>query len=133
VLDCPGCGPLNEVPQPARAANRKINSKIHSALRDLPLEKPRKNSGIGETSARMSPDGATINCPLLVALMVNFVLSGALPESVDGAKLQPHPLGSPEQAKDNEALNPFSGATETVKDPGVPCVIVRAPLERLSP
>jgi hypothetical protein len=52
--------------------------------------------------------------------MVIFVLSGALPDSVEGAKLQAHPLGSPEQAKDNEALNPFSGATETVKDPGVP-------------
>jgi hypothetical protein len=94
---------------------------------------PRKNNGIGETSARMSPDGAAINWPLLIALMVIFVLSGALPESEDGAKLQPHPLGSPEQAKDNEALNPFSGATETVKDPAVPCVIVKVPLERVSP
>ena len=81
----------------------------------------------------MSPDGEAINWLLLVALMVIFVLSGALPESVEGAKLQPHPLGSPEQAKDNEALNPFSGATETVKDPGVPCVMVRVLLERVSP
>ncbi len=63
--------------------------------------------------------GEAINRLLLVALTVNWVLSGALPESVEGAKLQPHPLGSPEQAKDNDALNPFSGATETVKDPDV--------------
>jgi hypothetical protein len=65
--------------------------------------------------------------------MVNFVLSGALPDSVEGAKLHPHPLGSPEQAKDKEALNPFSGATETIKDPGAPCVMVRVLLESVSP
>ena len=77
--------------------------------------------------------GSGLNWLLLVALMVIFVLSGALPESVEGAKLQPQALGSPEQAKDNEALNPFSGATETVKDPGVPCVMLRVLLERVSP
>ena len=114
-----------------QAGNR--TQQIHSALRDLLSERPKKNNGIGDTSARISPDGEAINWPLLVALMVNFVLSGALPESVGGAKLQPHPLGRPEQAKDNEALNPFSGATETVKDPGVPCVMVRVLLERVSP
>jgi hypothetical protein len=65
--------------------------------------------------------------------MVNFVLSGAFPESVGGAKLQPHPLGRPEQAKDNEALNPFSGATETVNVPGVPCVMVSVLLDSVSP
>jgi hypothetical protein len=65
--------------------------------------------------------------------MVIFVLSGALADSVGGAKLQPQPLGSPEQAKDNKALNPFSGATETVKDPDVPCVMLRVLLERVSP
>jgi hypothetical protein len=74
-----------------------------------------------------------INWLLLVAPMVIFVLSGVLPDSVEGAKLQAHPLGSPEQAKDNEALNPFSGATETVKDPGVPCAMFRVLLERVSP
>jgi hypothetical protein len=120
VLDCPGCGSLNEVPQPAKVASRKIESRIHSALRERPLERPTRNSGIGETSARRSPVGEVINRLLLVALMVNFVLSDALADSVEGAKVQPQPLGSPEQANDNEALNPFSGATETVKDPGVP-------------
>jgi hypothetical protein len=132
VPDCPGCASLNEVPHPVKVITHR-KSNIHSALRDLLPEKPKKNNGIGETSARMSPDGEAINWPLLVALMVNFVLSGALPESVGGAKLQLHPLGRPEQAKDNEALNPFWGATETVKDPGVLCVMVSVLLERVSP
>jgi hypothetical protein len=131
VPDWLGCVPLNEVPQPVRAITHR-KSNIHSALRDRLPEKPRNNNGIGDTSASMSPDGEAINRPLVVVLMVNFVLSGAPPESVGGAKLQAHPLGSPEQAKDNEALNPFSGATETVKDPGVPCVMLRALLERVS-
>ena len=65
--------------------------------------------------------------------MVILVLWGALPDSVEGAKLQPHPLGRPEQAKDSEALKPFSGATETVKDPGVPCAMLSVLLERVSP
>jgi hypothetical protein len=96
-------------------------------------ENPRKNNGIGETSARTNPEGETIDWPLLVALMVIVVLSGALPDSVGGAKVQLHPLGRPEQAKDREPLNPFSGATETVKDPGVPCAMVRVLLESVSP
>lgn len=132
VLDCP-CGELlNEVPQPARVITQ-TKSNIHRAARDLFPGNPKKNNGIGETSASMSPDGEAVNWPLLVALMVSFVLSGALPESVEGANVQPHPLGRPEQAKDNEALNPFSGATETVRDPDVPCVMFSALLESVSP
>jgi len=69
----------------------------------------------------------------LVAFTVIFVLCGALPDSVEGAKLQPHPLGRPEQAKDSEALNPFSGATETIKDPDMPRDMVRVLLESASP
>jgi hypothetical protein len=132
VLDCP-CGELlNDAPQPVRIVRHK-RSKNHRALRDLFPEKPKKNNGIGETSARISPEGEAINWPLLFMLMVIVVLSGALPDSVGGAKVQPHPLGRPEQAKDNEALNPLSGATETVKDPGTPCVMVRVLLESVSP
>ena len=130
MLDC-CCGELlNEVPQPARASRQ---TKRDIILRDLFPGNPKKNNGIGETTARISPDGEPIHWLLLVALMVIFVFSGALPDSVDGAKLQPHPLGRPEHAKDNEALNPFSGATETVKDPGVPCVMARVLLESVSP
>jgi hypothetical protein len=81
----------------------------------------------------MKPEGEFAHWLLLVVLMVICVLSGALPDSVEGAKLHPHPLGRPEHAKDNDALNPFSGAIETIKDPGVPCVIVRVLLERVSP
>jgi hypothetical protein len=110
-----------------------MKSRIHSALRDLVREKPTNSHGIGETSAKRSPVGEAINWLLLVALMVNLVLSGALPDSVEGVKLQPHPLGSPEQAKDKEAPNPFSGAIETVRDSGVPCVMLRVLLERVSP
>ena len=131
MLDC--CGELlNVAPQPVRVITQ-AKSNIHSALRDLLPEKPKKNNGIGETSARTSPEGEGVHWPLLVALMVIVVLSGALPDSVEGAKVQPHPLGRPEQAKDNEALNPFSGATETVKVPGVPCVMVSVLLESVSP
>jgi hypothetical protein len=130
VLDCP-CGELlDEVPQPARAI-RQTKSDI--ILRDLFPGKPKKNKGIGETIARISPDGEFARWLLLVALMVIFVLSAALPDSVEGAKLQPQPPGRPEQAKDNEALNPFCGATETIKDPGVLCVMARVLLERVSP
>jgi hypothetical protein len=90
-------------------------------------------SGIGEESARSNPVDCGINWLLLVALIVIFVLSGALPESVEGAKLQPHPLGRPAQANEREALNPFSGATATINDPVVPCAIVTVLLESVSP
>lgn len=66
-------------------------------------------------------------------LTVIVVLCGAPPDTVAGAKLQPHPLGKPEQANESAALNPFSGATFTVKDPGVLCATVRVPLDKVSP
>jgi hypothetical protein len=61
------------------------------------------------------------------------VLSGALPESVAGANVQPHPLGRPEQANDSEALNPFSGAIATVKVPAVAWEMLRVLLDKVSP
>jgi hypothetical protein len=61
------------------------------------------------------------------------VLCGALPDRVAGAKLHPHPPGKPEQANDSAALNPFSGATFTVRDPGVLCVTVRVLLDKVNP
>jgi hypothetical protein len=132
VLDC-RCGELlNEVPQPVRAITQAKKDNHSCALRELFPEKPQKNNGIGEASARSNP-GEVRNSLLLEAPMVMFVLSGALPDSVEGANVHPHPLGSPEQANDSEALNPFSGATETVKDPGALCVMVSVPLERVSP
>jgi hypothetical protein len=120
VLDCLCCGLLDDVPQPARASAKR-KSNIHRALVICQPDETRI-----EEAARPEPAPIPKAWPstrlLLVALTVIFVLCGALPDSVEGAKLQPHPLGRPEQAKDNEALNPFSGATETVKDPDVPCV-----------
>jgi hypothetical protein len=131
VLGCP-CGELlNEVPHPVTAITQ-TKSKIHRALRDLFPGRPRRSNGIGETSARSSL-GEVRNSLLLEALMVSFVLCGALPDNVEGANVHAHPLGRPEHAKDNDALNPFSGATETVSDPGVPCATVRVPLESVSP
>ena len=94
---------------------------------------PNQKRGRGETKARSNPEGATVNRLLLVALTVIVVLCVALPDSVDGEKLQPHPLGRPEQANDREALNPFSGATETFNDPFVPFDIARVALESVSP
>ena len=132
VVDCP-CGELlNEVPQPARAAT-KTNSSIHRAFLDLSPKNQKKMSGIGEERARSNPVEGGINWLLLVALIVILVLSGALPESVEGAKPQPHPLGRPEQANDSEALNPFSGATATVNDPVAPWAMASVLLESVSP
>ena len=68
---------------------------------------------------------------LLVVLTDMVVLCGALPDTVAGAKLQPHPVGKPEQANDSAALNPFSGVTLRVKDPGVLFAIVSVPLDRV--
>ena len=128
---CCCCEPLNDVPQPARAS-MKAKRSSHRPRRDLPGN-PNHKRGSGETKAKSNPDGVTVNRLLLVALKVIVVLCAALPDSVAGEKLQPHPLGRPEQANDREALNPFSGATETFKDPAVPCDIARVPLESVSP
>jgi hypothetical protein len=119
VVDCP-CGELlDDVPQPASTAT-KTNINNHRAFLDLPPKNPKKMSGIGEERARSNPVECGTNWLLLVALIVIVVLSGAPPESVEGAKLQPHPLGRPEQAKEREALNPFCGATATVNEPVAP-------------
>jgi hypothetical protein len=119
---------LEDVPQPVRASAKR-KSKV---LRDLPAS-PNQNRGSGETRASTNPDGVGIHQLLLVALTVIFVLCGAPPDTVAGAKLQPQPLGNPEHANDSEALNPFCGATETVNEPDVPCDIARVLLERVSP
>ena len=131
MLDCDCCcALLDEVPQPAKAIRKKNN--IHRAFRDLPAE-PNQNRGSGETRAKTNPEGVGINQLPLVALTVIFVLCGAPPDSVAGAKLQPQPFGRPEQANESEALNPFCGATETVNEPDVLCDIARVLLESVSP
>jgi hypothetical protein len=118
-------------PQPA-SVSTEAKSKNQRVLKDLPAS-PSQNRGSGETSARINPVGAGPRRAALVVLMVNVVLSGPLPDNVAGAKLQPHPLGRPEQANDSEALNPFSGATATFSVPAVPCVIDKVPLDNVSP
>ena len=70
---------------------------------------------------------------LLVALTVTVVVSGVVPDKVEGAKLQPKPLGNPVHANEREASNPFSGATETVKVPGADCEMLSVPLESVRP
>jgi hypothetical protein len=131
VPDCDGCELLNDVPQPV-SASAKIKSNIHLARRDLPAI-PNQNRGSGDTRATSNPEGADINRPLVVAFTVIFVLFGALPETVEGAKLQPQPLGNPEQANERGALNPFSGVIETIKDPDIPSDMLRLLLESVSP
>ena len=128
---CDGCELLNDVPQPV-SVSTKTKSNIHLALRNLPAI-PNQNRGRGDTRATSNPEGADINRPLVVALTVIFVLFGAFPDSVEGAKLQPQPLGSPEQANERGALNPFSGVTETINDPDVPSDMLRLLLESVSP
>jgi hypothetical protein len=125
------CEFLNDVPQPV-SASTKTKSSIHLALRDLPPS-PNQNSGSGETRATSNPEEAGVNLPLLVGLTVIFVLCGELPDRVEGAKLQPQPLGSPVQANEREARNPFSGLTETIKDPGAAGDMLRLLLESVSP
>jgi hypothetical protein len=131
VVDCPACELVDvdvvDDPQPARLSKQK-ETKIHRARRD-----PNHNNGSGDTNARSNPEGAGINRLLLTPLTVTFVLCAALPDSVEGAKLQPHPLGRPEQANESEALNPFSGATETIRDPDVPCAKLSVLLESVRP
>jgi hypothetical protein len=126
-----GCELFDDVEQPA-SVSAKTPSNIHRALRDLP-DSPSRNSGNGETRARSNPEGPGIRRLLLVWLTVIIVLWDLFPERVEGAKLHPHPLGRPEQANDSEALNPFSGATETVNDPEAPWVTVRALAESVIP
>lgn len=129
VVDCPACEvvDVDDDPQPARLSKQK-ETTIHRALRD-----PNQNNESGETNARSNPEGVGTSRPLLTPLTVIFVLCAALPDSVEGAKLQPHPLGRPEQANESEALNPFSGATETIRDPDVPCAMLSVPLESVRP
>lgn len=123
---------MPEVPQPA-SARTKTKSNTQRALRDLP-PRPSQNSGRGEARASTNPVGAGIHLLLLlVVLTVMVVLCGALPDRVAGAKLHPHPLGKPEQANDSAALNPFSGATFTVRDPGVLCATVSVLPDNVSP
>jgi hypothetical protein len=126
-----GCELFDDVEQPASVSTKKP-SNIHRVLRDLP-DSPTRNRGNGDTKARTNPEGPGIRRLLPVWLTVMVVVWDLLPDNVDGAKLHPHPLGRPEQANDSEALNPFSGATETVKDPEAPWVTVRAPAESVSP
>ena len=122
---------LFDVEQPA-SVSTKTPSNIHRALRNLP-DSPSKNSGNGETMARTNSEGPGIRRLLLLWLTVMVVLWDLFPDSVEGAKLHPHPLGRPVQANDSEALKPFSGATETVKDPDPPWVTVRVPADSASP
>jgi hypothetical protein len=128
VLDCCPCEPFDDVAQPV-SVSRKTASSIQRTLRRW----GKKSSEIGETRARNIPDGIDSPWPLVVAPSVIFVLWGALPDNVEGAKLQLQPLGKPEQAKEREALNPFSGATETVNDPDAPCAIAREALDKVRP
>lgn len=121
---------MPEVPHPVRA-NAKTKNNPQRALRDF-SPRPSQNSGSGETRASANPVCAGIHMPL-VSLTVMVVLCGALPDRVDGAKLQPHPLGKPEQANERAALNPFCGATFTVKDPGVLCATVSVLLDSVNP
>lgn len=133
VAGCPCCEVvelellLEEPPHPVKLSrHRAINA--HRVL----LFHPNGNSERGETSARIIPDGANNPWLLFIALTVIVVLCAALPDKVDGEKLQLHPFGRPVHAKDREALNPFSGVTDTFRDPDVPCATERVLLESAS-
>jgi len=128
-VDCDGVVVPDDPPQPL-SERAKAESKMQRAARDLP-DNPSKNTGA--TKARSKPEGARMSWLLLVALTVIVVVSGVVPDNVDGAKLQPKPLGSPVQANDSEASNPFSGVTETVKDPGADWEMLSVPPESVRP
>ena len=114
------------------SARAKAKNKMQRAARDLP-DSPSKNRGKGATRARNKPEGAGMIWPLLVVFTVIVVVSGLAPDKVEGAKLQPKPLGNPVQANESEASNPFSGVTETVKDPDADCETLSVPLESVRP
>jgi hypothetical protein len=130
-LDCGGVVVPDDPPQPL--SERAIaKSKMQHAARDLP-DSASRNRGKGATMARNKPEGARMSWLLLVALTVIVVVSGVVPDNVDGAKLQLKPVGNPVQANETEAANPFSGVTETVKDPGADCEMLSVPLESVKP
>jgi hypothetical protein len=104
---------------------------MQRAARDLP-DSPSRKRGKGATRARNKPEGARMRL-LLAALTVIVVVSGVVPGNVEGAKLQPNPLGNPVQANESEASNPFSGVTETVNVPDVDCAMLSVLLESVRP
>lgn len=130
-VDCGGVVVPDDPPQPL-SERAKAKSKMQRAARDLPGS-PSRNRGKGATRARNKPEGARMSWPLLVALTVIVVVSGVAPDNVDGAKLQPKPLGNPVQANETEASNPFFGVRETVKDPGADCEMLSVPLDSVMP
>jgi hypothetical protein len=106
---------VKDAPQPLRS------SRLHSkSLRRLFAAQPN----------RMTGHAMAITMPVGVGLIVITVLSGPLPESVAGANVQPHPVGRPVQAKLSDELKPFCGATETVREPDLSCVMLRVLLDR---
>jgi hypothetical protein len=70
---------------------------------------------------------------LPAVLTVIVVVSGLVPDNVDGAKLHPKPLGSPVHANESEASNPFSGVTESINVPGVDCEMLSVLPESVRP
>jgi hypothetical protein len=109
----------------------KAKRKMQRAARDFP-DSPSRNRGKGATRARNKPEGARMR-PLPAVLTVMVVVSGLAPDNVEGAKLQPKPLGNPVQANESEASNPFSGVTESVNVPGVDCEMLSALPESVRP
>ena len=76
-------------------------------------------SGNGQTTAICNPDRNADICAADRAPTVIVVLCGVLPDRLAGAKLQLHPLGSPEQANDWAVAEPLVGVMVSIRVPGL--------------
>jgi hypothetical protein len=122
--------PLLGDPPPQPTRNRVNAAKTtNRVFHRLPPPKRRKKKASGEANASIRPVDLVANALLVVGPTVSVVVSVALPDSVAGANVQPHPLGKPEQANATEAANPFSGVTVTVKVPGAVWVAATVPVD----
>jgi hypothetical protein len=70
---------------------------------------------------------------VFVAPTVIMVLPAEAPETVEGEKLQLQPTGKPVHENETEALNPFSGVTDTLSEPELPALTERALAESARP
>ena len=115
------------LPQPAMMP-RLATARIINA--DSPLKRRRKKKQPIKTAIDtppIRPSGSRSVVAVVVAVEIVNVVVAALPEGVTvaGEKLHDAPAGSPEQAKETAAENPFCGATETVAAPLCPAVTVK--------
>ena len=84
------------------------------------------SNGKDHTSTIGSPGRSADAGVADIAPTVMVVLCGVLPERLDGAKLQLHPRGSPEQANDRAVATPLVGVMVSIRVPGFALLALKA-------